>query len=166
MISFGSKAQQQTLDVLVAALDAILRPLVFERSDGYIWRRKTTFRVDEIDLVLKGGTFKQLLPSFRVILPRTKPSQFGDEFQHIAQINIARYLRPGAGPEFDSPIPSVSLTRDKFVHSIVSDINTALPWFEQFSTPESCRSSLVKFLKPGCPAYLDAEQFLNSLNTI
>lgn len=163
MISFGNKAQQQSLDSLVSAVDLVLRSTGFQKAGKWTWRRKTPWRIEEIDLVVKGGTSKHILPSFRVLLPRTKPSELGEEFQHIAQVNVARVLRPDAGPEFDTVVPSLSFGQEKFVRSVVADIEAAFPWFEQFSTPESCKTSLVKFLKPDCPAYLDAVRFLDSL---
>jgi hypothetical protein len=163
MVSFGNKAQQEALDALVVAVGGVLRPIGFEQASTWDWRRNLTWRIDEVDLVVKGGTSKHLLPSFRVLLPRTEMSQSGDKHQHIAQVNVARLLRPHAGPEFDEVVPSLSLGRGKFVRTVISDINAALSWFEQFATPEECMANLGKFLKFGCPAYVDAEKFLSSL---
>jgi hypothetical protein len=163
MISIGSKAQQQILDALVAAVDAVLCPLGFELTGKGEWQRNAAWRIDEVDLVMRGGTTKRVLPSFRVLLPLAEPSQSGEKRQYVAQINIARLLHPEASPVFDVVVPSLSLGKDKFVRVVVSDIDAALPWFGQFATPEECKANLGKFLKLGCPAYLDAEKFLNSL---
>lgn len=163
MVSFGSKAQQQALDALRSAVDLELGPISFGRTDEWNWRRKAPWRIDEIDLVVKGGTSKHILPSFRVLLPRTRPSEFGDDYHHIAQVNVARLLRPSSGPDFDISVPASGFGKERFVRSVVLDIKAALSWFEQFATPEVAKASLGKFLKPGCPAYLDAEQYLDSL---
>jgi len=106
MFSFGSKEQQQALDALVAATNAVLRPVGFEKAGKWEWQRKTAWRIDEVDLVVKGGTSKHLMHSFRVLLPRTKPSQFGDKYQHIAQINVAQAVAShgGSGVRHNSSI--------------------------------------------------------------
>ena len=162
MIFIGSKAQARNLDALVAAADAVLKSVGFEKTGEWEWRRNAAWRIEEVDFVVRGGTTKTVLPSFRVLLPLTEPSPSGEKRQYIAQINIARFLRPEAGPLYDTNVPVLTLGRDRFVQSIVSDVTASLPWFEQFATPEECKANLGKFLKFGCPAYLEAEKFLNS----
>jgi hypothetical protein len=164
MISCGNKAQERALFSLVCEVDLFLKPSGFRQSRKYVWQRDLSWKIEEIDLVLKGATRKHILPSFRVLIPLIKPSELGDQFQHMAQVNLARLLRPDSGPEFDTVVPSISFRQAEFVRSVISDISTSLAWFDQFATPSQCKESLAKYLKPGCPAFLDAMDYLDSMS--
>lgn len=128
MITFGCKAQNETLSTLVTEVDKVVNPLGFVRDRFGHWNRQVEWKIDEIDLVIKGGSMKCVLPSFRVLLPLTKASPSGETHHHIAQANIARYLRPNGGPDFDLKVPSISFGRARFVQSVVTDISNALRW--------------------------------------
>jgi hypothetical protein len=164
MIAFGSKAQNHALSALVKRAEDVLNPLGFKKQGLGEWIRQSCWKAEEIDLVIKGGTLKHVLPSFRVLIPLTTVSPSGEAHQHIAQINIARMLRPNAGPDFDVKVPNISFRTNGFVKSIMADITAALPWFDQFASPAACKASLAKYLKPGCPAYVDAEKYLDSVS--
>lgn len=163
MIAIGKRAQQLVLTAVAGAVESILIQNGFLKSGNWEWQRRLEWRIDEVDLVVEEGLNSRLLPTFRVLLPRTKVSEFGEQYQHIAQINVARLLRPDQGPHFEVRLPATTLGQDKLVDSVSSDINRALPWFQQFATPELCRKNLERFLRIGCPAYLDAEHFLDSI---
>jgi hypothetical protein len=165
MIAFGSKAQDEALSTLVAEVDKVVTTLGFVRDRFGHWKRQVGWKTEEIDLVVKGGSLKCVLPSFRVLLPLTKPSPSGETHQHIAQTNVARILRPDDGPDFDVKVPSMSFGKGRFVQTVVTDISNAMSWFEQFSSPQTCKTNLAKFLKPGCPAYVDVEKYLNGIGT-
>ena len=161
-IAIGNEAIEQTLTALVRAVDEMICPIGFNQTDRNEWERKGAWKIEEIDLGVKEGLHYRVLPSFRILLPRTRVSELGDEYQYIAQDNVCKVLRPDKNAEYVK-VPRVSLGAGRFVRSIVTDIKSALPWFDQFATPELCKANLGKFLKPGCPAYVDAEEFLSTL---
>lgn len=163
MISFGGRAQDEALAALIAETDRIVIPLGFLTNSFGHWTRQSGWKTEEIDLVVKGGTLRYILPSFRFLLPLTKPSPSGKTQHYIAQANVARILRPDDGPDFDVKVLSAGFGKRRFVRSVVSDISNALSWFEQFSTPKICKAHLAKFLKPDCPAYVEAENYLYAL---
>ena len=61
------------------------------------------------------------------------------------------------------PLPKRKVNIPHFVEEFVELVTAALPWFEQFATPESCKANLEKFITPGTPAFVDAHRVLNSL---
>jgi len=63
-------------------------------------------------------------------------------------------------------VPSAGFRRKTFIRAVSADIEAALPWFDEFKTPEEAKSNLSKYLKPGCPAYDEAMQFLNTLHDL
>jgi hypothetical protein len=163
MFLIGRKVAKEALADADSAIDKLILPLGFKAIKEHQWRRMSAWRIDEIDLVVKGEIRVVVLPSFRVILRRPAPSILNKQWEYVANANVARILRPNSGPDFEKVVPQFSLFKSQFVNALVSDIAAALPWFKQFATPVLCIENLSNFLKVGCPAYVDAIAFLRGL---
>jgi hypothetical protein len=162
MVIFGEKMRGHALKTLIMAVNDLLDPLGFRKTDSEEWRRNFDWKIEEIDLNSKASLW--LLPTVRLLLPKLRSSSPSESHHYVAQANIGRFLHPHDGPDFDIKVPSVGFRVDPFVRTTVADINAALSWFNQFALPEDCMASLSKYLKPGCPAYHEAEDFLTSLS--
>lgn len=163
MSIFGEKVREEAVETLIPALDHLLSKVGFKQTERGEWERDSTWRVDEVDLRLRDVTRYGLQPAFRVAIPRSDVSQAGDTYRYLAESKLPRILHASAAVDASIPLPKLGLQIRRFVEGFVTDINAALPWFEQFATPEACKANLAKFIKPGCPAYIDAEKLLASL---
>jgi hypothetical protein len=160
---FHRITDEESLKTIVACLAPTLQIAGFSPAGPHAWERQSRWKVEEIDLGVETGVRTRILPSFRVMLPRKQISPLGDTYEYVAQVNIARYLRPAFGPEFAMELPKTPRRLHEFSKKVVRDVQNALPWFEQFATPELFVSNLSKFLKQNCPAYVDAKAYLESL---
>lgn len=154
--------RNKVVQELVVELDEILNRNGFTKSAARKWIRRISWREDEVDIVIRGMECEEVLPSFRVAIPKYRP--LADEnSQYIAQINISRWLRPHEGPDFNMQVPAAGWAVRSFIKRVSAEVVAALPWFDEFTTPEKCSEHLQKYLKPGCPAYEDAQLFLNGV---
>ena len=160
---FGLAMQQKALKRLASVLTESLASSRFEESGNWTWKREAGWKRDEIDLVVKGGLAQYILPSFRVRLPLLRKATLGETDQYVAQINVPRLLRPRESADYDVKVPALGFNQGKFIESTKGDIVSALPWFDEFKSPESAKANLERYLQSGCKAYADAVEYLDSL---
>lgn len=150
------------LSKTVAAVDERLTAKHFQRSGKWRWMRDVDWRIDEVDLAVEGAGRFNVRPSFRVQLRLLSDSRQPGGYEYLAHDNVDRILRPGESAA-RLWIPTLSFLGSRFAKRIAGSIEAALPWFDRFSTPESCRAHLDEHLVPGSPAYVDAVRALDYL---
>jgi len=155
-----NKKQERLIDVVIASADRILSAEGFSQSDRGEWQRKSDWKIEEVDLRIRGMQGSRLQPAFRVAIPRSEITAVGDTYRYIAEAKLPQIVDPASKPTAQIVIPRFSFQADRFVKTITSDIEQSLNWFNQFRTPQLCKENLDKFIKPGCPAFLDAEKVL------
>ena len=163
MSLFGEAVRREALKILVPKVDHVLSAAGFKQTDLGEWERDSKWKIEEVDLRLSKVTRLGLQPALRVAIPRSDASLIEEKYHYLAEIKLPRILDSTAPVDACIALPKLGYQVQKFVDHFTLNIKAALSWFEQFATPEGCQASLGKFLKPGCPVDLNAEQFLNRL---
>jgi len=164
MSIFGERIRKEAVDSLITSLDRLLPRSGFKQSDRGEWTRKAGWKIEEVDLRVDDMSREGLQPAFRVAIPTLDISPVGDTYEYIAEEKLPRIIDPSVAAGTRIPIPSLGHQVDRFITQLSGDFERGLRWFDQFATPELFKANLAKFVRPGCPAYLNAEQFLNSVS--
>ena len=152
-MKLGSAARDAAIDAAVAAINDLLLPLGFEKTRRCEWKRVSSWKTEEVDLMLSRGE-TVFLPSFRVVL--------GEMDSYIAQTNVAKVIDPDSNPQYVK-IPSLSLQIGAFARNLVDEVRAALGWFEAFKTTAGCKAYVASNLDPRAPVYVQALAYLDSV---
>lgn len=163
MFGIGQQVSITAIDSLIGPVNELLRCSRFFTIDRGEWQRKVVWRCDEVDLRIRDVNRKGIQPALRVAIPQVKESDDDDDLVYIAEAKLPRIINPSAPAGEHIALPILHFGIRRFVEHFVQDLESALLWFDQFATPALCRSNLPKFIKPGCPAFLKADNYFRTL---
>jgi hypothetical protein len=153
-MKLGSAARDEAIDRAVAGVSDLLLPLGFKKTRRCEWKRISTWKTEEVDLMLSRGE-TVFLPSLRMAL--------GKMDVYVAQTNVAKVIRPDSNPQFVK-IPSLSPKTGAFVRVLVDEIRLALGWFDAFETPARCKAYVARYLDRKAPLYVEAMAYLDAVS--
>jgi hypothetical protein len=151
------------LNSLIEEIDKVLSPLGFIRSSDGEWERKCSWKIEQIDLRIGEIRGREFQPAFRVAVLRTNISSVGDNYFYLAEIKLPQLVDPSLRPNAHISIPRFFLQKKRVLSKTVEEVRRSMLWFQQFETPALCKKNLKKFLKPGCPAFVDTNIILDRL---
>jgi hypothetical protein len=163
MTLFSDNNRDAIVEPLIASIDNVLSQVGFTQSSRGEWERKSNWKLEEIDLRIREMSSQGLQPAFRVAIPRSDVSPLGDKYRYIAEVKLPQIIDKSAHPSAHISFPSFGFQTGRFVAKMASNIQRSLHWFQQFETPDLCKKNLKLFIKPGCPAYVDAEMVLDKV---
>ena len=137
---FGEKVQKEAIQSLIVSTDRVLSEAGFEQIAPGDWKRKFSWKFEEVDLRVCHLSWRGLQPSFRIAIPRSDLSPVGDSFEFLAEEKLPRIIDPDLLPGAQIVIPSLGFLVSQFVALITTDIKRGLRWFDQFATPELCQA--------------------------
>ena len=144
----------QTVNAAEKQVNELLERAGFVHTARCEWKRRSTWKVDAVDLAPKWGD-TQLTPSFYVFVEAAAiPMAFA---------NVDSLVRTGESPQ-PIEVPRFRPATRRFLRRVSREVETSLPWFQNFATPALCKQNLPNFVKPEAPAFAKIVMFLDSLD--